>query len=172
VAELLVRDGVIGRFAIDFVVARDERGSWKSFAIELNLRKGGTTHPFETLRRLTGGSYDDDTATFVTRTGQRKYYVATDRLEAPALRTLGREGMLGLAGSCRLRFDRMRRSGVVFHMLSSLDELGRTGFTAIGDTAEEAAKLYARTEALVMAQTERAMDIAGSSAVVSAAAAA
>jgi hypothetical protein len=39
---------VIGRLAIDFV-ARDDEQRWHPFAIELNLRKGGTTHPYETL---------------------------------------------------------------------------------------------------------------------------
>jgi hypothetical protein len=159
VADLLARHGVIGRFAIDFVVARDDRGSWTSFAIELNLRKGGTTHPFETLRGLTGGFYDVDRAAFVTRTGQPKHYVATDRLVAPALRALGRDGVLGLARDRQLRFDRMRRSGVVFHMLSGLDEVGRAGFTAIADTADEAAELYDRTTGVVMSRAERTMEI-------------
>src|SRR5919204_127728 len=60
----LVREGVLGRFAIDFVVVR-ENGRWKPFAIELNLRKGGTTHPFLTLQFLTDGRYDPDDARFV-----------------------------------------------------------------------------------------------------------
>ena len=32
--------------------------AWTSYAIELNLRKGGTTHPFLTLQFLTDGRYD------------------------------------------------------------------------------------------------------------------
>ena len=34
------------------------RGDWTPYAIELNLRKGGTTHPFLTLQFLTDGAYD------------------------------------------------------------------------------------------------------------------
>ena len=45
--------GVLGRFAVDFVVVQDETGAWTPYAIELNLRKGGTTHPFLTLQFLT-----------------------------------------------------------------------------------------------------------------------
>ena len=56
----LARLGVIGRFAVDFVVVRDETGAWTPYAIELNLRKGGTTHPFLTLQFLTDGSYDGE----------------------------------------------------------------------------------------------------------------
>ena len=47
--------GVIGRFAVDFVTVQDDDGGWSAYAIELNLRKGGTTHPFLTLQFLTDG---------------------------------------------------------------------------------------------------------------------
>lgn len=51
VGDLLRDAGVIGRFALDFVVTRaDEQAAWESYAIEINLRKGGTTHPFLTLQ--------------------------------------------------------------------------------------------------------------------------
>ena len=46
VGERLASEGVIGRFAMDFVAVRSADGSWEPYAIELNLRKGGTTHPF------------------------------------------------------------------------------------------------------------------------------
>ena len=61
----LAREGALGRFAIDFVVARDATGAWSSYAIELNLRKGGTTHPFLTLQFLTDGRYQPETALFL-----------------------------------------------------------------------------------------------------------
>jgi PGM1 C-terminal domain len=54
------------------------------------------------------------------------------------LENLGREGVLALVRNGELRFDRMGRTGVVFHMLSSLDQLGRVGYTAIADSADEA----------------------------------
>jgi hypothetical protein len=150
IGERLADAGVIGRFAIDFVVTRDQDDRWQPFAIELNLRKGGTTHPYETLVHLTGGAYDPHSATFTTPTGQQKYYVATDHMEAEQLRELGRDGVLATACRADLRFDPMRRAGPVLHMLSSLDELGRAGFTAIADTPEEADALYAHVEETLM----------------------
>ena len=65
----LAREGVIGRFAIDFVSVRDAAGEWSSYAIELNLRKGGTTHPFLTLQFLTDGRYDAPSGLFLTARG-------------------------------------------------------------------------------------------------------
>ncbi len=42
IADRLASAGALGRFAIDFVVVRDETGSWSAYAIELNLRKGAS----------------------------------------------------------------------------------------------------------------------------------
>src|SRR5256884_8017227 len=56
VGRRLAKEGVIGRFALDFVVVRTN-GKWEPYAIEINLRKGGTTHPFLTLQFLTDGTY-------------------------------------------------------------------------------------------------------------------
>jgi hypothetical protein len=45
IAEELQAEGVLGRFSINFISVREPVG-WKHYAIEINLRKGGTTHPF------------------------------------------------------------------------------------------------------------------------------
>ena len=50
VAERLRDEGVIGRFALDFVTVR-ENGSWSPYAVEINLRNGGTSYPLFTALR-------------------------------------------------------------------------------------------------------------------------
>jgi PGM1 C-terminal domain len=142
-AQRLADIGVIGRFAIDFVVVRGERGQWEPFAIELNLRTGGTTHPYQTLVHLVDGRYDPATASFTTANREQRHYVASDFLEDDRLRTLGRDRVLELARG-ELRFDRARGVGTVFHMLGPMNELGRLGITAIGDSADHASALYDR----------------------------
>src|ERR671920_1079637 len=84
----LAREGVLGRFAVDFVVVRSGSGTWTPYAIEVNLRKGGTTHPFLTLQFLTDGRYDPATALFMSPSGREKHLVATDHLESEVLRGL------------------------------------------------------------------------------------
>jgi len=37
-----------------------------------------------------------------------------------------------------LHFNQTRQTGVVFHMMSALGELGRTGLTAVGNSHEDA----------------------------------
>ena len=50
--------------------------AWLNYAIEINLRKGGTTHPFLMLQFLTGGAYDPATGLFHTPAGQQRFYYA------------------------------------------------------------------------------------------------
>ena len=78
----LAREGVVGRFAIDFVAVRGADGAWDAYAIEINLRKGGTTHPFLTLQFLTDGAYDADRGVFTTAFGEQKCFVASDHQDS------------------------------------------------------------------------------------------
>ena len=142
----LAREGVIGRFAIDFVSVRDSNGAWTSYAIELNLRKGGTTHPFLTLQFLTGGRYDARTGLFVTADGAEKHLVATDHLESDSLRALTIDDLFDIVARHRLHFDQSRQVGVVFHMISCVTEHGRVGLTSVGNTPAEAEAMYQRAE--------------------------
>ena len=157
IAERLAELGVLGRFAVDFVVVRDDGGGWSAYAIELNLRKGGTTHPFLTLQYLTDGSYDGEAGLFLTPAGQRKYLVATDHLEAPELKGLLVEDLFDIVATNALHFDQTTQTGVVFHMMSCLTECGRVGLTAVGGTPEQAWDLYHRAEAALLAEGARAL---------------
>jgi hypothetical protein len=155
IGEHLSTLGVMGRFAVDFVVVQ-EQGEWKVYAIELNLRKGGTTHPFLTLQFLTDGRYDAEAGAFVTPGGARKYLVATDHLEDERLRTLSVSDVFDLVARRRLHFDQSRQTGVVFHMLTCVTECGRLGLTAIDDSAEDAWRRYREAEEVLLAEAEEA----------------
>lgn len=156
VGQRLAREGVLGRFALDFVVVRDAAGQWATYAIEINLRKGGTTHPFLTLQFLTDGRYDAATGLFMTPSGREKHLVATDHLEFPRLRGLAVDDLFDIVARHRLHFDHARQTGVVFHMISCLTELGRVGLTAIGDTPAQADSLYRRAEKILLDEADNA----------------
>jgi PGM1 C-terminal domain len=141
----LAKEGVIGRFALDFVVVRTPGGDWDLYAIELNLRKGGTTHPFLTLQFLTDGSYDPEAAVFTAPSGRTRCFVASDHVESPSYRGFTPEDLFDIAVRHRLHFDQARQTGVVFHMMSALAEHGRVGLTAIGESDDQADELYQRT---------------------------
>src|SRR5881398_3798502 len=148
VGRRLAKEGVIGRFALDFVVVRSN-GTWEPYAIEINLRKGGTTHPFLTLQFLTDGKYEPETAIFTAPNGQQKFFVASDHVESPAYRTLTPDDLFDIVVRHNLHFDQTRQIGVVFHMMSALGELGRTGLTAVGNSHEDAKTTYARAIAVL-----------------------
>jgi hypothetical protein len=145
----LAQEGVLGRFAVDFVVVRDREGDWSAYAIELNLRKGGTTHPFLTLQFLTDGEYDAATALFIAPSGREKHLVATDHLEDDLLRGVTIDDLFDVAVRHRLHFDQARQSGVVFHMMGALGELGSVGLTAVGDSRDQADTIFRRAERVV-----------------------
>jgi len=152
----LAREGVLGRFAIDFVTVKDAAGAWTQYAIELNLRKGGTTHPFLTLQFLTDGHYDASTGLFLTRAGKEKHLVATDHLESPTLRGLSIDDLFDIVARNGLHFDQVSQTGVVFHMISCLTEEGRVGLTAVGDTPAQADASYRRAERILLQEAQAA----------------
>jgi hypothetical protein len=148
IGKRLAKEGVIGRFALDFVVVRSN-GTWDPYAIEINLRKGGTTHPFLTLQFLTDGTYDPKTGIFTAPNGQQKFFVASDHVESPRYRTLTPDDLFDIVVRHNLHFDQTRQTGVVFHMMSALGELGRTGLTAVGNSHEDAKATYDRAVAVL-----------------------
>jgi hypothetical protein len=142
VGRRLAREGVIGRCAVDFVSVRTGDGGWESSAIEINLRCGGTTHPFMAISTLTDGVYDPLAGEFRTRLGDLKHYVATDHLDAPAYQALTPDDLLDVVSERALGWDAERETGVALHMVSALAVAGRIGLTAIGDTPDDASALY------------------------------
>jgi hypothetical protein len=148
VGEVLKRRGVLGRFGVDFVsVPRD--GGWEHFAIEINLRKGGTTHTFQMLQFLTGGRYDPERAEFVTPAGDVRCYYATDNVVSPAYRRLTPQDLFEIAGQRGLRFDSESQSGVVFMLVGALSEFGKLGVVSIDVDREAARRRFRGTVAVL-----------------------
>ena len=147
--------GVLGRFAVDFVVTR-RGGEWSAHAIEINLRKGGTTHPLTALRHLVPGRYDADGGRWVAAGGGTRCYSSTDNLLEPAWQGLRADAAIEAVARSGVDFDRATGTGVVLHALSGLGIDGRCGVTAIGSTREEADALIDETQAAIGLAASRA----------------
>ena len=145
IGEVLAKSGVIGRLSIDFLAIPTEEGGWDMFAVEINLRKGGTTHPFRTLQFLTGGRYNPETGTFQSGTSIPKYYFASDNLESEEYKGLLPQDLIDIVTYTGLHYNSSSNTGVVFHMIGALSEFGKIGVTCVGDSPEEAEQLYQRT---------------------------
>jgi PGM1 C-terminal domain/ATP-grasp domain len=137
----LAAEGVVGRFGIDFVVARRNAG-WAPYAVEVNLREGGTSHPYGALWLLTDGSLDPSKTSFRAPSGQEKHYFATDRLGDPRYRGMPVRRFLSASATSGLDWDPGSQTGAVYHMLRSLERQGRIGVTAIGDSPDQAHEIY------------------------------
>jgi hypothetical protein len=149
VGERLAERGAIGRFGMDFAVVRDEAGRPRVFALEINLRKGGTTHPYDVLHNLVRGEYNPDLGVWLAVDGSTRYYCATDNLVDGAWLGLPPATVIKAVADAGLQFDPRTGTGVVLHMLSCLAIDGRMGLTAIGRTREHAAELYDATRSAV-----------------------
>jgi hypothetical protein len=143
VGDVLAWHGALGRFGVDFVSVPAPEG-WRHYAIEINLRKGGTTHPFLMLEFLTDGAYCPETGLYRIPTGAPRYYYASDNLVSERYRGLVPRDLIDIAVLHGLHFHGATQAGVVFHLIGALSEFGKLGVLAIGETPEHARALYGR----------------------------
>lgn len=140
----LAEKGALERFGVDFVAVYHPHRipNWELQAIEINLRKGGTTHPFMALKLLTDGHYSPEDGLFYTRQGQAKFYRASDNLQKAAYRGLLPSDLMDIIVSDRLHFNSAEGVGAAFHLMGCLSEYGKLGLTSIGNSPEQAEAIY------------------------------
>jgi hypothetical protein len=146
--ELATR-GAVGRFGVDFAVACGTGGHCEVYALEINLRNGGTTHPYTVLCNLVPGRYDAEAGQWVSVNGSPRSYCATDNMVDPAWIGLPPAEVIAAVDAAGLQFDNASNTGVVLHMLSCLAIDGRFGLTAIGRTPRHAKQLFEATRKAV-----------------------
>lgn len=144
IGERFAKEGIVGRFAIDFITVKVGEDDWQVYAIEVNLRKGGTTAPFLILQYLTDGQYDARSGIFHTAKGDPKYYVASDHVESDAYRVFTIDQLFDIVSEHHLHYNHAAQTGVIMHLITGVAELGRVGLTAISDSSDEAHALYRR----------------------------
>jgi hypothetical protein len=146
IARVLASHGVVSRFGVDFLVhRRSPEADWTLSALEINLRMGGTTHPYLALQFLTGGSLDPDTGLFHSSSGHAKYYKATDNLFSEQYRGLLPEDLVEILTVNKLHYSHGTESGVLFHLIGALSEFGKLGLTAIANSPAQVDDLYSHT---------------------------
>jgi hypothetical protein len=145
IAAVLAQKGAMGRFAIDFISVKQVDGSWKHYAIEINLRKGGTTHPFLMLQFLTDGKYDPETGEYLTAGGNERFYFASDNVASERYKGLTPDDLLNISIYHDLMYDSAAQEGVMFHLVGALSEFGKLGLVCIGNSPESAKAYYDKT---------------------------
>ncbi|HEY9295487.1 MAG TPA: peptide ligase PGM1-related protein, partial [Phormidium sp.] len=142
VGQNLAEKGALERFGVDFIAVRQDNGQWDMQAIEINLRKGGTTHPFMTLKLLTNGRYERSTGLFYSQQGRPKFYTATDNLQKDRYQGLLPNDLMDIIAHNQLHFDSSTETGTVFHLMGCLSQFGKLGLTSIGNSPQQAEEIY------------------------------
>jgi hypothetical protein len=131
--------GALGRMAVDFVAVRDHDGPWSLYGLEMNLRRGGTTHPYAVLRNLVPGHYEERAGRWVAESdGGARSYLCSEALAKPQWRGLSPRRVIDAVRDAGVEFDHRTGTGIVLHSLTGLDIDGRIGFTSIGMEAHDA----------------------------------
>lgn len=142
ISDALLLKGVLGRFAIDFISVKESDG-WKHYPIEINLRKGGTTHPFLMLQFLTDGIYNaDDGKYYITKGSLDRYYFTSDNLTSDKYIGLTPHDLIDIAMMNELHFDSTVQEGVMFHLIGALSQHGKMGVVCVGSSPERAKDYY------------------------------
>jgi len=146
VGRVLAGEGVIGSFGIDFLVIPDDNDGGlgsrsRIYLSEINLRAGGTTHPFWMARLAMGADYNDLTGELVAG-GVAKSYMASDNVKSEALAGVMPAEMIEAIDRAGLAYDPAGRTGATLHLLGALRGHGKMGVTCIADTREDADELY------------------------------
>lgn len=139
VAEVLAAEGVIGTFGIDFLVTP----AGDVFLSEINLRMGGTSHPYWMARLAGGADYDPATGELVAN-GRALCYTATDNLKIPRLIGQAPAEVIAAVDEAGLAFDPSSGTGVTLHLLGAVGGHAKLGATCIAATPDAADELYDR----------------------------
>ncbi|MPZ72753.1 MAG: ATP-grasp domain-containing protein [Nitriliruptorales bacterium] len=139
VGEVLAARGVIGSLGIDFVVVPDQ-GVHLS---EINLRSGGTTHPFLMVRYVAEGEYDPVTGELLVN-GVPRVYKASDNIKSERYVGLRPADVIAAVARAGLAYDHTAGTGATLHLLGALPGYGKYGLVCIAGSHEEAGELYQR----------------------------
>jgi hypothetical protein len=144
VARVLAERGALGSFGIDFVVVPGREVCLS----EINLRLGGTTHPFHMARLVSGGTYDHETGELLVD-GEPRVYLGSDNIKDARYQGLQPAELIAAVDEAGLAYDAASGTGVTLHLLGALSRYGKWGVVCIARTHAEADELYERVTSCV-----------------------
>ena len=137
IARELAVHGVMGSLGVDFIVLPDGQ----VFMSEINLRLGGTTHPFLTARFVTEGGYDLASGELIVG-DESRVYVGTDNIKSERLVGRSPAELIAQLEGAGLAYDDRSATGVTLHLLGATPRFGKLGAVCIGRDMDHADRLY------------------------------
>ena len=151
--------GVRGIVSADFMATRQSPADrWSLWGLEINARKGATTHPYFWTRCLTGASYDETTGELRCATGP-VCYRSSEYIQAHGLSDIGAGELIRAVRDAGLDYDPLARRGTLVHMATCLRRFSKFGATFIGSSDAEVDELHARTVRLVHQLVKKRLDL-------------
>ncbi|MCL9794406.1 peptide ligase PGM1-related protein [Frankia sp. AgKG'84/4] len=144
VGRTLAEGGVRGTFGIDFVVS----GNGGLFAVEVNLRKVGTTHVVKYIEKVVGAEIDAG-GRLRPGGGPDVFYV-NGRMQESALVGVAGETVLDLLRKEGLLYRQELGEGVLLHCLGALPACGYLELTSVAGSRARAADLIQAAQDVVV----------------------
>ena len=137
VAKKLIEQKIFGIVGLDFLTI-SKANKIETYLIEINLRKGGTTHPYWTAKAALDASTCELTGRLKSSSGNFRLYHSNDNLlvrDQRRKRSLG--DFLLKMRKAGISYDHKSQKGAIFHMLNSWEPDGKIGAVFIGESDEE-----------------------------------
>ncbi|MFI1920405.1 hypothetical protein [Nocardia sp. NPDC020380] len=129
----LAQLGVTGHAGVDFIA---EPAVGRLWAVEINLRQTGTTHPHRTARACIRGAWRAD-GTAAYSNGGEVHYKATDAISSPHYVGIGSAELISaLQSAPTVAFDPATGTGTIPHLWSTLAPHGKIGATFFSTSIE------------------------------------
>lgn len=149
----LANHGVIGPFGIDFIVVKRSNRLY-TYPIEINLRKGGTTHPFHIARMLTEGLNGSE-GSLQTKHSNPVYYYSIDNIKSPNYIGMTPKQLIALVRKSGLEFDPETNIGITLHLMGAVRKYGKFGAVCIAQSPKSAEQLYIILQRILKARTQK-----------------
>lgn len=145
----LSKIGVLGFFSVDYIVYTNAEGQEEVKVIEINIRQGGTTHPYQTAKLVTNSRFNDETGLLETQEGQPVHYFANDNFCRDHLKNSPPKSLIGYLEKQGVLFNPRTKKGAVLHMLNSMSHFGKLGYTVIAPSQLEVDDMRLKLEKVV-----------------------
>ena len=138
IAKRLLENKVFGIVGLDFLTV-DATDGYEAYLIEINLRKGGTTHPFWTAKAaLNNANMCQKSGMFLISEKERRMYYSNDNIITKDLeKTRSLFELFGVLEGSGLLFSEKTQKGAIIHMANSYEPIGKIGAVFIGKTDAE-----------------------------------
>jgi len=143
--ECLLKNDIYGIFSIDFLVTQ-KNNKYEISVIEINIRKGGTTHPYWTSKLLLDACRSEESGCLIDNQGREYVYRSNDNFEKQTNNILSLDEILNGAKEENLIFNLDQKEGVIFHLLSAWRPLGKIGYTIIAKNSNRLDKIQEQIE--------------------------